>query len=176
MKPLLSRSRIEAVGTFVLLTMLVIAARIWLLDLHVFGGARIDIALIALSLTAISRGATFGMLAGFLLGVVVDAMNPAWMGATSVGYTVVGFFSGSFGQTIYVDRTAARAVLVFGSVLLFDTIFGLLSVGIAHPFWRHVAASLASAILTGATAGAITWIRRHLRIRSHRTAEAIADA
>ena len=134
------------------------------------------VALIALPLMAIARGATFGMLAGFFLGLILDAMNPAWMGASSVGYTVVGFFSGSFGQTIYVDRTAARTTLVFGSVLLFDTIFGLLSVGIAHPFWRHVAASLASAILTGAVAGAITWIRRHLRIRAPRTAELTADA
>jgi rod shape-determining protein MreD len=100
----------------------------WFDNLHVFGPVRIDLALMFLSYLSILRGVTFGILAGTLLGLIVDAIHPAWMGASSVGFAAVGFFAGSFGQTLYMEKSMSRGLLVIGAVVLFDIIFGMLSV------------------------------------------------
>jgi rod shape-determining protein MreD len=110
----------------------------------------------ALVLASMARGARFGLGAGFLLGLAVDAVYPQWLGASSVGYTLVGFFSGSFGQTIYVDKTRAQAALVIASTLIFDLVFGTLTSGIASPFLPAVLASLGSAVVTGLSAALLS--------------------
>ena len=158
MNMFLTRDRGRAVGAFLLLSALILMARVWLGNLDIGGNVRLDVAIIALALASIRRGATFGMTAGFLIGLMLDAPLPAWMGASSVGFVIVGFFSGSFGQTIYVDKMAARGLLVFGSVLMFDLFFGLLTFGVAQPFFGHLFSSFASAVLTGTAALIIAWL------------------
>lgn len=145
----LSRERIGAVSTFLLITAVALVARVWFGDLQLAFGVRVDATLLALTLASIARGARFGTVAGFVLGLVVDAVQPEWLGASAAGYALVGFFSGSFGQTIYVDRTRARAALVISSVVIFDIVFGVLTVGIASPFFSRALASLGSALVTG---------------------------
>jgi rod shape-determining protein MreD len=145
----LNRQRIGAVAAFAFVTALSLAARVWFGDFQVFGRVRVDLAVIALALASTARGARFGTIAGFLLGLTMDAASPEWLGASAVGFALVGFFSGSFGQTIYVDKTRARAALVILSVLLFDLAFGLLSTGMSGPFVAGVLASVGSACLSG---------------------------
>lgn len=145
----LSRPRVGALVAFVVILVITLAARVWFGDVQLAWGLRIDFGIVALTLASMARGARFGTAAGFILGIVVDAMLPEWLGASAVGYALVGFFSGSFGQTIYIDKTRARAALVIGSMLLFDLVFGLLTVGIASPFFARVLASIGSAVITG---------------------------
>jgi rod shape-determining protein MreD len=146
---LLNRDRLGAFVTLCLVTLVALAARVWFGDAQLLFGVRVDIPVLALSLASMARGARFGALAGFILGLVVDAVQPEWLGASAVGYALVGFFSGSFGQTIYVDKTRARAALATASVLLFDITFGVLTVGLASPFVVRALASLGSAAVTG---------------------------
>lgn len=145
----LSRERLGATGTFCLVTAAALAARVWFGDAQLLYGVRIDVPILALSLASIARGARFGAMAGFLLGLITDSVQPEWIGASAAGYALVGFFSGSFGQTIYVDKTRARAALSGASVIMFDAVFGLLTLGFASPFIPRVLASLGSAVVTG---------------------------
>jgi len=147
-----SREQAESAAYFVLLVGVTVAARMWFDNLHLFGRVRIDVALIFLAFLSIVRGVTFGIVAGALLGLIVDAIHPAWMGASSVAFAAVGFFAGSFGQTLYMEKSLARGLLVIGAVALFDIIFGMLSVGIGSPFWAGVAGTVGSAILSGLVA------------------------
>jgi rod shape-determining protein MreD len=163
-------------GYLLLLSAGVVAARVWFGNFALDSGVRIDVALLVLPALSIARGAAFGAAAGFLLGLLVDATHAGWMGASSVAYALVGFCSGSFGQTMYVDRTAARGILVAGSVIIFDLIFGLLAGGVAQPFWRHAAGTLGSALLTGLIAAAITVGVKYLRARLQTSGDAPVDA
>ena len=140
-----NRNRLQALGMFLALAAIVLAARVWFGNMELFGLVRLDVALLALALASMARGARFGMISGFFLGLLVDAPSPVWMGASSVGFVLVGYFSGSFGQTMYVDKTSARGLLVMGSVVIFDLVFGLLTVGIARPFISHALSTLGSA-------------------------------
>lgn len=173
--PLLKRDRLEATAQFLWLVAVVLAARVWLSNLALWGDFRIDAALIGLPFLAISRGTRFGALAGLGLGLIVDSVSPDWMGTSSVGFSLVGYFAGSFGQTMYVDRTTARGLLVAASVILFDITFGLLSRGIASPFWPHVASTFGSAVISGLAAAALTAIQRQLRTRTPSRREALVD-
>ena len=153
-----------AVLYFVALGLSVLAARVWFSNFQWEGGVRIDIALIVLVLMAIRRGSRFGIVAGFLLGILVDASAPGYMGASSVGFAIVGFASGSFGDTMYMDQTLARGVFVFAAVIVFDIIFGLLSRGIASPFFLSAFFTIASALLSGLVAGTAAALTRSIRI------------
>ena len=164
MSALLRRDRIMAVLYFLTLAASVLASRVWFSNLQWNGGVRIDIALIILPLMAIARGATFGIISGFLLGFLVDATAPGYMGASSVGFAIVGFASGSFGDTMYMDQTLARGVLVCAAVLAFDIIFGLLSRGIASPFFLSVFFTISSALLSGLVAGSAAALSHSLSI------------
>ena len=153
-----------AVLYFVALGLSVLAARVWFSNFQWEGGVRIDIALIVLVLMAIRRGSRFGIVAGFLLGILVDASAPGYMGASSIGFAIVGFASGSFGDTMYMDQTLARGVFVFAAVIVFDIIFGLLSRGIASPFFLSAFFTIASALLSGLVAGTAAALTRSIRI------------
>lgn len=159
------RESAESATYIVLLVATAVAARIWFDNFHLFGPVRVDVALIFLSYLAILRGVTFGIVAGLILGLIVDAVHPSWMGASCVGFAAVGFFAGSFGQTLYLEKSRARGLLVIGAVLLFDIIFGMLSVGIARPFWLGVAGTIGSALLSGSLALFLSWLYRQWRGR-----------
>lgn len=152
----MNRQRVSTVVAFLVVMVVALAARVWFGDLQLAYGVRIDATLLALSLASIARGARFGTIAGFLLGLLVDSVSPSWLGASAVGYALVGFFSGSFGQTIYVDKTRARAALVTVSIILFDLVFGVLTVGVASPFFERVLGSLGSALVTGGVAAVLS--------------------
>jgi len=175
MKRLVRSSTAESVAYFLLLVAVSLAARMWFLDLQLVGGVRIDATLIALALLAIGRGARFGIIAGFLLGLVADATHPGWLGAASAGFAVVGFFSGSFGQALYMDKASARGLLVVGAVIIFDIINGLFTVGIGHPFLRHAVGTVVSAALTGGTAVLLTRLARYWRRRPTAAVEVVGN-
>jgi rod shape-determining protein MreD len=155
----------ESATYVVLLVATALASRVWFDNLHLFGPVRIDLALIFLSYLAILRGVTFGVVAGMLLGLIVDAVHPAWMGASSIGFAAVGYFAGSFGQTLYLEKSLARGLLVIGAVVLFDIIFGMLSVGMASPLWLGAVGTIGSALLSGALALVVSWLYRQWRGR-----------
>jgi len=164
--PPVQRDSAESTAWVVLLVATTVAARMWFNNFTLFGPVRIDVALIFLSYLAILRGVTFGIIAGVLLGLIVDAIQPPWMGASSVAFAAVGFFAGSFGQTLYMEKSRARGLLVIGAVVLFDIIFGMFSVGIASPFWVAVAGTIGSALLSGGLALVGSWLYRQWRGRA----------
>jgi len=172
----LSRERVGATSALCVVTAAALAARVWFGDAQLLYGVRIDIPVLALSLASIARGARFGAIAGFILGLVTDAVQPEWLGASAAGYALVGFFSGSFGQTIYVDKTRARMALAGASVVVFDIVFGLLSVGIASPFFSRVLASLGSAVVTGGVTALLSRAWQLTFASSRRNADLAADA
>lgn len=175
MKQVLRSRFVEDVILFLFTVSVVLAARMWLDNLRIVGPVRIDAALIILPLLSTARGTRFGIITGFLLGLIVDATGVEWMGSSSVGYALVGFLTGSFGQSLYMEKSTARGMLAFGSVILFDLTFGLFTVGIADPFWLNALGTLGSAALSGAAAAVITRIIRFIRGRELPAVETATD-
>ena len=73
-----------------------------------------SIVLVALLSVALLRGSTFGAVAGFGTGLLLDTATLGTLGVTSLLLTVAGFWIGRYGETTARDRTHAP----FTSVLV----------------------------------------------------------
>ena len=71
------------------------------------GGGTADLVLVTLAAVALLRGATFGALAGFYAGFLLDTANLQTLGVSSLLLTLAGYWIGRYGET--TGREAGRA-------------------------------------------------------------------
>lgn len=85
-------------------------------QIDVFHGAP-DLVLVTLVSVALLRGAIFGAVAGFAVGLVVDTATLQTLGVTSLLLTIAGYWIGRYGETTGRDR--AHAPLLSIAVITF---------------------------------------------------------
>ncbi|MBU1700557.1 MAG: rod shape-determining protein MreD [Candidatus Eisenbacteria bacterium] len=99
-------------------------------------GARLDLLLAFLVLTAMDRGPKEGVWLGFIIGIVRDLNQPALLGMNSLSLGAIGYCAGRFADS--VDRNSwkvqALILLVLG---LFSRVFEtfLIQVLQGHSTW-----------------------------------------
>jgi rod shape-determining protein MreD len=93
------------------------------------GSARVspDFLLIALVLFAMRAGPGAGALAGFVVGVVNDALTPAAFGAGALAHTVVGYLAAWGRAVFFADNLLVNAAFVAVALWLRDLILLLAS-------------------------------------------------
>jgi rod shape-determining protein MreD len=85
-----------------------------------------SIVLVALLAVALLRGSTFGAIAGFSTGLLLDTATLGTLGVTSLLLTISGFWIGRYGETTARDRFHApylsvavvTALYAFGQLVL----------------------------------------------------------
>ena len=127
-----------------------------------------DFVLIALLFFAIRVRPMGGTIAGFLVGVVTDAVTPTAFGAAALALTLVGYGAGWLKAVVFADNLLVTAVFVFAASWLRDAV----EVLAAHQLqggalaWQLLAFSPLAALSTAAVA-AVTllvfrgWLRQH---------------
>jgi rod shape-determining protein MreD len=108
-----------------LLGILVFAAL--LLQVTLFGkieifGARPDGVLIVLVYIALAFGAIVGSIVGFLVGLAQFAIMATALASLPLAGTVVGFAVGRYGTKIMYESYLVQLVIIFASVVIFDSI------------------------------------------------------
>ena len=93
-------------------------------------GARPALAIAVVAYAALTRRAGWGMFAGLLGGLLIDALAPGRFGAHAAAGVVLGFLLGNLWGAVYRDRWPAQAVSLLGAVLVTDAAAWLL--GGAH--------------------------------------------
>ncbi|MDQ3778729.1 MAG: rod shape-determining protein MreD, partial [Actinomycetota bacterium] len=63
------------------------------------GGGTADLVLVTLAAVALLRGSTFGALAGFYAGFLLDTANLQTLGVSSLLLTLAGYWIGRYGET-----------------------------------------------------------------------------
>jgi rod shape-determining protein MreD len=66
-----------------------------------------NVVLVTLAAVALLRGSIFGAAAGFFAGLVLDVANLQTLGATSLLFTLAGYWIGRYGETTGRDRAHA---------------------------------------------------------------------
>ena len=116
-------SRIQLVAVMVLLVLLhfYLRPRLW--------SARLspDFLLIALVFFAMRAGPGAGAVAGFLVGVVNDALTPAAFGAGALAHTVVGYLAAWGRAVFFADNLLVNAAFVAVAVWVRDLLLLLAS-------------------------------------------------
>jgi rod shape-determining protein MreD len=87
--------------------------------------AGIDFLVIALLVLAVRTRPGVAAVAGFVLGLVADAMSPEALGAGALALTVVGFAASRLKAAFFADNVLVNAVFVFVGKLAADVIFVL---------------------------------------------------
>lgn len=82
-------------------------------------GSSPDLLLVALVAVALARGALAGAIGGFLGGLVTDVALLGTLGATSLLLTLVGYWTGRYGETTARDRRYAPYLAVAVLTLLY---------------------------------------------------------
>jgi rod shape-determining protein MreD len=98
------------------------------------GNARIspDFLLIGLMLFAMRSGPGIGAVAGFLVGLIEDALTPARFGAGALAHTLVGYFAAWGRSVFFADNMLVNAAFVAVGLWFRDLIV-LVTSGTEHP-------------------------------------------
>jgi rod shape-determining protein MreD len=98
------------------------------------GNARVspDFLLIGLMLFAMRSGPGAGAVAGFLIGLIEDALTPARFGAGALAHTLVGYFAAWGRSVFFADNALVNAGFVAVGLWFRDLII-LVTSGTQHP-------------------------------------------
>jgi rod shape-determining protein MreD len=84
-----------------------------------------DLVLVALLFFAIRSRPGAGAAAGFVVGLLMDAVTPTAFGASAFALTVVGYLSGWLKAVAFPDNLLVNAVFVFAACLARDLLMVL---------------------------------------------------
>ena len=107
MKAAAPRLRLAAV------LLLLLAAHVWLRPWLFPGRFAPDFVLVALLFFAIRSRPGAGAVAGFLVGLLTDAVAPTTFGAAAFSLTIVGYAAGWLKAVVFADNLLVNAVFVF---------------------------------------------------------------
>lgn len=86
-----------------------------------------DFLLLALQLYAIRVEPGAGAVAGFVLGLLRDALTPASFGSGALAHTLVGYFTGWGKAVFFVENVIANGVFFFAGTWLRNAIVAIAS-------------------------------------------------
>jgi rod shape-determining protein MreD len=100
--------------------LLLLAAHFWLRPRVFPGRFAPDLVLVALLFFAIRSRPGAGAVAGFLVGLLTDAVAPTTFGAAAFSLTIVGYAAGWLKAVVFADNLLVTAVFVFAASWLRD--------------------------------------------------------
>jgi rod shape-determining protein MreD len=109
---------VDAVKAAVLLFLAVVVQATVVGSFHVLRGTP-DLVLVLLLVIALFRGSTFGAVAGFWAGFLLDTAYLGTLGVSSLLLTLAGYWIGRYGETTGRDRAHAPFVSVAVVTFLF---------------------------------------------------------
>jgi rod shape-determining protein MreD len=107
----------------VLLAFLALGLQATLVPHVQIAGVGPDLAVVAIVLLAYRRGATTGVLAGFLIGLAQDVTNPAFLGLNALAGSVTGFAAGSLREQMDATSPVLAAAMLFVAVMIHDLVY-----------------------------------------------------
>lgn len=115
-----------------------------------------DFLLVALLFFAVRVRPMAGTVAGFLLGLVTDAVAPSAFGAATFALTVVGYAAGWLKALVFADNLLVTAVFVFAAGWVRDAVEVLLARQLEGGAlaWQLLVTSPLAALSTAAAAAA----------------------
>ena len=90
-----------------------------------------DFLLLAVVFAGLGRGVSWGVITGFLVGLIQDSFAPVYFGLNGLIKVIVGFISGKVGAWVFLHTVSIVFLLIIGLkylndvfVLLFDYLHG----------------------------------------------------
>ncbi len=90
------------------------------------GPVTVDFAIIALLFASVRMRPGFASLAGFLMGLALDALAPGSFGSATLVLTLLGFGASWLKAVFFADNLSLTALFIFGGKWIFDIAMTLL--------------------------------------------------
>jgi len=151
--------------TFILFT--VVAFQSFFSELTKIDWVKLDFPLLILVYLSLSKGAKEGAFFGFLIGFILDILNPSFLGLNALIKSTIGFAIGSFKDTLFLESFIYKITMVFLAILANDFLFFLFSTDLnfkitVENIWSI---SIFSALYTGGVGILVFLIPKHLSVR-----------
>lgn len=148
--------------TFLLFYLVVIIHSSLLADVFRVGPARLDLGILLLVYVALGMGTKEAIIFGFGLGLVLDVLSPAWLGAGALTKCTLGYIIGYLKEQLYVENTLAKTLIVLLAVVANDFFYYLFVYGldIGQTSSVLLETSFVSALYTTLVAGIILFVNR----------------
>lgn len=114
-------------------------------------GIKLDLAIIILVYVALTRGPTYGIVFGFLIGLLLDVFTPQTLGWGALVKCLIGFTLGSFKDNLYLESLFSKGAVIFLALILNDAFYYLFLTGFGPATFTTLSShSLPSAVYTSA--------------------------
>ncbi len=107
----------------VLLCYLALALQATLVPYIGIAGIRPDLPLVAVTLIALGRGGTAGVVAGFLVGLAQDLTNPGFLGLNALAKCLLGYTAGTLRVRFDAGTAWTYGALVAVATLAHDLVY-----------------------------------------------------
>jgi len=99
-------------------------------DLVTLMGVKFDLAIVILVYIALTRGSTYGVVFGFLIGLLLDVLSPQTLGLGALVKCLIGFSVGSFKDNLYLESFYSKAGVIFFALILNDFLYNIFASGV----------------------------------------------
>ena len=92
-------------------------------------GIKLDLAIVILVYLALTRGRNYGMIFGFLIGLLSDVFTPQTLGLGALLKCLIGFTLGSFKDNLYLESPYSKGAVVFLTLIFNDVLYYIVTTG-----------------------------------------------
>jgi rod shape-determining protein MreD len=112
-------------------------------------GVKFDLTIVILVYIALTRGSKYGVIFGFLIGLLLDVFTPQTLGWGALIKCLIGFSVGSFKDNLYLESLYSKGALIFLALMVNDLLYYILASGLNASTFRILSNySLPSAFYT----------------------------
>lgn len=138
----------KIISGVVILFMLILFQSL-LADAVTIRGVKLDLGIIILVYVALTRGPNYGMIFGFVIGLLLDVFTPSTLGWGALVKCLIGFTLGSFKDNLYLESLYSKGAVIFLALILNDFLYYLFVTGAKTATFVTLAnSSLPSAVYT----------------------------
>ncbi len=102
----------------------------------IIAGIKFDLAIVILVYVALTRGANYGLVFGFLIGFLLDIFTPQTLGLGALVKCLIGFTLGSFKDNLYLESLYSKGGLIFFALILNDFLYYIFTTGVNSSIFR----------------------------------------
>lgn len=99
-------------------------------------GVKFDLAIVMLVYIALTRGPTYGMIFGFLIGLLLDVFTPQTLGWGALVKCLIGFTVGNFKDNLYLESLYSKGGVIFFALILNDFLYYIFASGVNPSTFR----------------------------------------
>ena len=128
---------------------------------------KLDLPLFLVIYVGLTRGTREGVAHGFLIGLLVDVLNPSFLGLNTLIKTMLGYLAGNFKDNLFLEPIHFKGLIIFLALIFNDLVYYLIWSGFDPTVVLRTIffSSILSGIYTSGVGMLLFFISRRFKLR-----------